>query len=135
MDPVKRRALRNAASVIESLKPGEMIGREELIDRLRAADFPENGSTVLHRYRYHVLRGGIANAEAVVTYPEAADLAEITIEAVRQAAYRGSLTKLGVYDREGRERSGVTLRSLAEWRGWSQEQFEAAALQVSESHG
>lgn len=133
MDNLTRRALWNATSVIEKLEPGEQIKREDLIDALRRplpADGVPPDATIHHGYRHHVLRGGIRNAEAVVTYEQAANLAGTTVEAVRQAAYRGSLVKLATYF-HGRERSGVTLRSLAEWRNWTHEQFTAAAGRVA----
>ena len=60
---------------------------------------------------------------------EAAALANTTVAAIRQAAYRQDLTRLTVY-RHGREWSGVTLRSLADWRKWSHERFEEAAASV-----
>ena len=65
----------------------------------------------------------------MVTYRQAAELAETTVAAIRQAAYRKDLIRLTVY-RNGREWSGVTLRSLADWRKWSHERFEAAAARV-----
>ena len=48
--------------------------------------------------------------------------------------YRKNLIGLTVYLR-GREWSGVTLRSLAAWRNWSLERFEAAARAVRQFQG
>ena len=136
MDKLTRRALHNAAALVARLEPGESISREDLIDALRQPDLPDDqrpsDAIIHHAYRHYVLRGGIENAETVLTYEEAAELAGISVAAVRQAAYRGRLVKLGTY-RYDRERSGVTLRSLAEWRRWTHSELKAAARRVEES--
>ena len=131
MDKLTRRALWNAVSVVESLKDGESITREALVDALRRPlpDITPSEAEIRHAYRHYIIRAGVQNADDVVTYAQAAEFAGTTVEAIRQAAYRGRLAKLGVY-RYGREWSGVTLRSLAEWRGWSAAQLKAAARQI-----
>ena len=65
------------------------------------------------------------------SYPTglAAKLAGTTVEAVRQAAYRGDLVKLTVLW-NGRQRTGVTLASLAAWRRWPHTRFEEAGREV-----
>ena len=135
MDDLTRRALWNAASLAAGLEPDQSIDRTAVIDALRRPlpDVFPSDAEIFHAYRYYILRGGIPNAEAVVTYGQAAELAETTVEAVRQAAYRGQLVKLGTYF-NGRERSGVTLRSLAEWRQWTLAEFNAAARRVEQDH-
>ncbi len=136
MDNLTRRALWNAACVAAELGPGESIDHDDLIDALRRPllepDSMPSDADIHHAYRFHVLRGGIKNAEDVATYEQAAELAGTTLPAVCQAAYRGQLEKRTTYWL-GRERSGVTLRSLAEWRRWSLEQFEAAANRLREA--
>ncbi|MDE0335626.1 MAG: hypothetical protein OXI64_11750 [Defluviicoccus sp.] len=131
MDKLTKRALWNAVSVVEKLEPGQSISREDLVDALRRPlpDITPGDAVIHHAYRHHILRAGVRNAEDVVTYEQAAALAGTTVEAIRQAAYRGRLVKLGVY-RHGREWSGVTLRSIAEWRRWTDAEFKAAAAKV-----
>ncbi len=135
MDPELRRAMRNAASLVARLRPGEKISQEDLVDALRAPlpDVVEDEATLRHSYRHYVINGGIDNADAVVTYEEAAELAKSTVDALRSAAYRGQLVKLGTINVEGdgRERQGITLRSLAEFKRWPLEKFESAAAQVA----
>ena len=135
MDQELRRAMRNAVVLAESLRGRSTISPQEVIDALRAPlpDVEENEATLRHSYRHYVLSGGIDNADAVVTYEEAAELAESTVDALRSAAYRGQLVKLGTMNVEGdgRERQGITLRSLAEFKRWPLEKFESAAAQVA----
>lgn len=132
MDRLTRQALWNAACVVAGLKPGDAISLEDLIDGLRRPlpDTPPSDAEIYHAHRFHVLHGGIKNAETVVTYEEAANLAETTGAAIRQAASRGRVVKLGVFW-NGRERSGITLRSLSEWRRWPLDKFNEAARQVA----
>ena len=133
MNPELRRAMRNATKLVAMLEPGGTITRERVIDVLREPDFPESEGTVRHGYRHYVIRGGITNADAVITYQEAGQLSGSTIDSLRSAAYRGQLVKLGTINVEGsgRERRGITLRSLAEFKRWTHGEFEAAALQVA----
>ena len=133
MDPALRRAMRNAARLAARLKSGEETTPKEAIDILRAPDFPEDEATVRHSYRHYVIRGGIENANAVITYTEAAHLADTTVDALRSAAYRGKLIMLGTLNVEGdgRRRRGITLRSLAEFKRWPLARFEEAARQVA----
>ena len=134
MDRRTKRALWNAAQTIASLKRGESITREELIERLRRP-LPESTpseAVVRNGYRHYVICGGIRNAARVVPYGLAAHLARTTVEAVRQAAYRGDLVKLTVLW-NGRERVGVTLESLAAWRRWPQKRFEDAVREMTDS--
>ncbi len=133
MDKQTKRALWNAAQAIASLRPNESVTREELIESLRRP-LPEatpSEAVIRHAYRHYVIFGGIRNAEEVVPYGLAAILAGSTIEAVRQAAYRGDLVKLTVFW-HGKTRTGVTLASLRDWRRWSHERFLAASRQVAE---
>ena len=134
MDKQTKRALWNAAQMIASLKRSESITREELIERLRSP-LPEptpSEAVIRHAYRHYVIYGGIRNASRVVPYGLAAQLAGTTVEAVRQAAYRGDLVKLTVLW-NGRQRTGVTLASLAAWRRWPHTRFEEAGREVRDS--
>ena len=137
MDTQTKRVIYNLVILVESLRPSQTIARQELIDRLRRripADNLPSEAELRHALRHLILNAGIKNAEQVVTYRQAAKLAETTVAAIRQAVYRKNLTRLTVY-RHGREWSGVTLRSLAVWRNWSLERFEAAAITVREFEG
>ena len=135
MDPELRRAMRNAASLVARLRPGETISREELIDALRAplTDVEESPATLRHYYRHHILSAGLKNADAVVTYEEAAKLSGSTIDGLRSAAYRGQLVKLGTMNVEGdgRDRIGITLSSLAAFKRWPFQKFQEAAAEVA----
>ena len=136
MDREKRRAMLNAVRLVLSLEPGETITREGAIDMLRKPlpDVEENEATLRQAYRHYVLQGGIQNANAVITYEEAAKLANTTVDALRAAAYRGQLVKLGTMNVEsdGRMRRGITLVSLAGFKGWPLEKLQEAARQVAE---
>ena len=137
MDNLTRRALWNVVSAVERLKDGESITREELVDALRQPRDPDDApsdAVLRHAYRHHILRAGVKNADDVVTYELAAELAGKKVEAIRQAAYRRRLVRLVAY-RDGRERTGVTLRSLAEWSGWSGDEMKAAARKVEAADG
>lgn len=132
MDTQTKRVLYNLVVLVQSLRREQNITREQMIDRLRrrvpADDLPSEAQ-LRHAYRHLILNAGIKNADQVVTHREAAALANTTVSAIRQAAYRKDLTRLTVY-RHGREWSGVTLRSLAAWRKWPRERFETAAASV-----
>lgn len=132
MDTQTKRVLYNVVALVESLKAGQSITREAMIDRLRrrvpADDLPSE-PVLRHAFRHLILHAGIRDAAQVVTYRQAAQLAGTTVAAIRQAAYRKDLTRLTVYH-HGRERSGVTLPSLAAWRKWTRERFEAVAASV-----
>lgn len=135
MDREKRRMMLNEVRLVTELKPGEKISREDLIDGLRLPipDYEESEPTLRHSYRHYVLRGDIVNADSVITYEEAARLADSTVDALRAAAYRGQLVKLGTMNVEGdgRHRRGITLRSLSEYKRWPLEKFQKAARQVA----
>ena len=134
MEAETRQMMFNSVKLVTSLKPGETITREDLIDALREPlpDDVQSEATLRHAFRHYILRGGIKNADAIVTYEEAAKLAKSTVDALRAAAYRGKLIKLGIMtvQWDGRHRRGITLRSLAEYKRWSLAKFEAAAHQV-----
>ena len=137
MDTQTKRVLYNLVSLVEALTPDQRITRQKLVARLRRpvpADNLPSEPVLRHAYRHLILNAGIPNAEQVVTHREAAALAETTVAAIRQAAYRKDLIRLTVF-RAGREWSGVTLRSLADWRKWSQERFAAAAAAVKDFEG
>ena len=129
MDPLKRQALYNAAVLVAKLEEGQTITRDQLIAELRKSlppvrDCPSD-AVILHAYRYHVLNAGLKNGYRTVTYEEAAALADKSVEAIRQAAYRGTLRKSTEYW-NGRERTGVYIESLADWCKWTpQERREA----------
>ncbi len=135
LDSLKRQALRNAALLVASLEPGETITREWLIEELRRpvppASARESDAVIRHSYRHYVLNAGVSNATQIVSYSEAAALTGKSVEAIRQAAYRGSLKKMTEY-RDGRERSGVVLQSLADWCNWPVEHFEESARLAAE---
>lgn len=131
-----RQALWNSAMLVASLKPGQTITREELIYTLQRPlpkvlndEFYPSDHEILGTFGFYVIRAGIDNSEDVVTYPEAARLGDSTEEAIRQAAARGRLNQKHVF-RYGRVRVGVTLNSLAEYKGWDHDTFKAAAEQV-----
>ena len=135
MDKLTRRAIWNAVSLVEKLKPGEVISREDLVDALRRPLPPDvrgpSDAVLRHAYQVRIIRSGIEGAEReIVTYSEAAELAEVSEESLRQAAARSRLTKLGVWQ-HGRERRGITLQSLAEFKRWPLERFQEAAAQVA----
>ena len=137
MDTQTKRTLYNLVVLVGSLRPGQHITRAEIIDRLRRrvpVDHLPSEAELRHAYRHLILNGAIHNAEQVLTYRQAARLAGTTPAAIRQAAYRRDLVSLSVF-RAGREWSGVTLRSLAEWRKWSQERFQEAADAVKDFEG
>ncbi len=129
MDPLERQALLNAALVVDKLKPGDTITREDLIEELRKplprASACPSDSVILHAYRHHVLNAGVENVHRIVTYEEAATLASKSVEAIRQAAYRGTLLKSTEY-RNGRERTGVFLNSLSDWCRWTSQEYQEA---------
>ena len=129
MDSLKRQALLNAAHVIGKLEPGQSITREDLIEELRrplpvGSGCPSD-AVILDAYRHYVINAGVANVYRIVTYEEAATLANKSVEAIRQAAYRRTLMKSTEYW-NGRERTGVFLRSLAAWCDWTPQQYQEA---------
>ena len=137
MDTFKLQALWNAASLVGSLDPGEMISREELIDKLRkpvpAVGRPSD-SVILHAYRHYVINAGVQGANTVVSYEEASALCGKSVEAIRQAAYRGALVKLTEYW-NGCERAGVVFTSLADWCRWTHQDFTEAERLLNEMRG
>ena len=129
MDPLKRQALLNAARVVEKLKPKQTITREDLIEELRKALPAGSGrpsdAVILHAYRHYVTNAGVKNVHRIVTYEEAAILANKSVEAIRQAAYRGTLRTSTEYW-DGRERPGVFLNSLSAWCKWTSQKYQEA---------
>ena len=138
MNYTERQALFNTTRLVTSLIPGQSITREQLVSTLQEP-LPkfENGQSyppdekIIGNFIFYVLRGSIDYPVDIVTYSEAARLGDTTEEAVRQAASRGRLTQRHVF-RYGRVRTGVTLNSLAEYKGWDHDTFKAAAEQVAE---
>ena len=137
MDTQTQRVLYNLVVLVGSLRPDQHITRTDIIDRLRRrvpVDHLPSEPELRHAYRHLILNAGVANGEQVVTYRQAARLADTTPAAIRQAAFRKDLVNLSVF-RAGREWSGVTLRSLADWRKWSPERFQEAADAVRDFEG
>ena len=129
MDPLKRQAILNAAQVVAKLEPDQTINREDLIDELRKPLPPASGcpsdAVILHAYRHYVINAGVKNVYRIVTYEEAAMLANKSVEAIRQAAYRGTIMKSTEYW-NGRERTGVFLKSLSDWCKWTSQEYQEA---------
>ena len=140
MDPLKRQALWNAALVAAKLEPGQTITRDDLIEELRKPLPSGSGSppdaVILHAYYLYVINAGVQNVYQIVTYEEAATLANKSVEAIRQAAYRGTLMKSTEY-LNGRERVGVRLKSLANWCEWTPQEYREAGTwlrDIREAH-
>ena len=138
MNYTERQVIFNTTRLVTSLIPGQSITREQLVSTLQEP-LPkfENGqyyppdNQIIGNFIFYVLRGSIGYPLDIVTYSEAARLGDTTEEAVRQAASRGRLTQRNVF-RYGRVRTGVTLDSLAEYKGWDHDTLKAAAEQVAE---
>ena len=115
--------------MIERLEPNDTITREHLIDELRKPLPPVSGcpsdAVILHAYRHYVTNAGVKNVLRIVTYEEAATLADKSVEAIRQAAYRGTIMKSTEYW-NGRERTGVFLKSLSDWCKWTHQEYQEA---------
>ena len=82
MDTQTKRAIYNLVILVESLKPEQTVTRQELIDRLRRripTDNLPSEAELRHAYRHLILNAGIKNAEQVVTYRQAAKLADTTV--------------------------------------------------------
>ena len=129
MDRLKRSALLNAVYVIEGLEPGQSITREDLIEELRrplpvGSGCPSDAE-ILHAYRHCVENVGVLRVYRTATYEEAATLTKKSVEAIRQAAYRQKLVKSTEY-LNGKVRTGVYLKSLADWCGWTAEEYQEA---------
>ena len=135
MDPLKRQALLNAAVVVAKLEQGQTITRDDLIEELRKPLPSDHGcpsdAEILHAYRLYVINAGVQNVYRIVTYEEAATLANKSVEAIRQAAYRGTLMKSTEY-LNGRERAGVFLKSLANWCKWTSQEYGEADSRLRE---
>ena len=146
MNFLERQAMWNSATLVAKLKPGESITREDLIDALRrplpvlgiydrpsddrpSDDMPSDRE-IFHAFQYYVIQDGIKNTEELLTYKEAARISETSADALRQAARRGRLIRQYFY-RYGYKRAGIPLKSLAEYKGWDHDQFQAAAEQVA----
>ncbi|MCY4085516.1 MAG: hypothetical protein OXG37_01165 [Actinomycetia bacterium] len=135
MNNQTRQAMWNVAVLAGSLKPDESITREELIKALRsplpdARQRPSDGE-IQHTYHHFIVNGGVHDAEQLVSYSVAAALSGRSIQAIRQAAHRGILTKLTVY-RDGRQHTAIVLRTLADWCRWTQDYFENRARLADE---
>ena len=133
MDPLKRQALLNAARVVARLEPDQAIAREDLIAELRKPLPTRNecpsDAEILNAYRHYVTNAGVENVHRIVTYEEAAALSKRSVEAIRQAAYRRTLMKSTEFW-NGRERTGVYLKSLANWCRWSAQEYREADTQL-----
>ena len=114
-----------------------MISREKLIEVLRkpvpAVGRPSDAE-ILHAYRHYVINAAVQSANTVISYEEASALCGKSVEAVRQAAYRGVVEKLTEYW-DGRERAGVVFRSLADWCRWTPQDFTEAQQSLNEMRG
>ena len=138
MDALKRQALLNAARVVAKLEKDDTITRDDLIEGLRqplpsGSGYPSD-AVILHAYRLHVINAGVQNSYRIVTYEEAASLANKSVEAIRQAAYRRTLMKSTEY-LNGKERSGVFLKSLANWCKWTPQEYHEADRRLREIRG
>ena len=91
-------------------------------------------AVILHAYRHYVINAAVRSANTVISYEEASALCGKSVEAVRQAAYRGVVEKLTEYW-NGRERAGVVFRSLAEWCRWTPQEFTEAEQSLNEMRG
>ena len=135
MDVLKRQALLNAARVVAKLEKGNTITRDDLIEELRQPLPSGSGcpsdAEILHAYRLYVINAGVQNSYRIVTYEEAASLANKSVEAIRQAAYRRTLVKSTEY-LNGKERSGVFLNSLANWCKWTSQEYREADRRLRE---
>ena len=85
---------------------------------------------ILHAYRHYVTNAGVKNVPRLVTYVEAAILANKSVEAIRQPAYSGTLMKSTEYW-DGRERTGVFLNSLTAWCKWTSQEYQEAGSRLS----
>ena len=90
----------------------------------------ESDQAIRADYDHYVLHAGVSRPYKVLTYDEAAELLGKSVEAVRQAAYRGSLPKTTEY-RKGRERVGVRLDSLRKWVRWDDAGYRDAARRLT----
>ena len=135
MDQVNLKLMAALVRLFTKLKPGQTVTREQLIDHFaNQPQHEESESTLRHAYRHYVKHRGISNAHAVVSYEEAAKLSGRTVDALRAAAYRGSLRTTTEHHEIGgnyRKRTGMFLYELGEFCGWSCTQFEKAAKQVA----
>ena len=135
MDALKRQALLNAARVVAKLEKGNTITRDDLIAELRqplpSGSRRPSDAEILHAYRLYVINAGVQNSYRIVTYEEAASLANKSVEAIRQAAYRRTLKKSTEY-LNGKERSGVFLNSLANWCKWTSQEYREADRRLRE---
>ena len=136
MDPLKRQAMRNAYRVIQNTKPGQPIDRDWLIEELGRPVPPPSGREsdheILAAYEHYVTNAGVQHVHRVVSYDQAAAISGKSVEAIRQAAYRGSIRKTTVY-REGKgKRVGVYLYSLRNWCGWTAKEFQEAVCQLDD---
>ena len=134
MRPLERQVLYNAFRLVESLRDGRTINRDELIEELRKPIPPRrdlSDAVILHGYRHYVINAGVKSAHRVITYEEASLLTGKSVEAIRQAAYRKAIIRLTEY-RDGRERAGVVFNSLAAWLKWSPEKFRKVERTLNE---
>ena len=130
MDNTKRLALKNTARLARRLQAGEVLTPEEIVEELRKPLPPlkqlESDQAIRAEFDHYVIHAGVTRPYEVLTYDEAAELVGKSVEAVRQAAYRGSLTKTTEY-RKGQERVGIRMDSLRKWVGWDEKEYPDAA--------
>ena len=134
MNTDTKQVLHNLVALVESLEPEQTITREDLINRLRRPvpiDDPPSEAVLHHACRHRILNAGIKIAEIILTYPEAAELAQASVKDIREAVYRKDLIHL-TGRRDERDFSGVTLTSLVRWRNWSLEEIEEAVARLTE---
>lgn len=118
MQREEKRATWTITKIVEELEPGESITREELVKRLQsgqavARQHVPNTTTIRKRYIERVLGEG---DDDLLTYNEAADRFDRSVNAIMQGVYRGQLEK-GTTFRNGIRRSAVTLASLEKFYG------------------
>ena len=118
MQREEMRSMWAIVQLLENLPPGASVTREELLEKLKAAqsrpqtEVPTSGEI---REAYMTVVLGEEN-DGVVTYEEAADLVDRSVAAVSQAVYRGHVVGTRTF-RRGRPRSGVQLKSLLAFYG------------------
>ena len=118
MQREEMRSMWAIVQLLENLPPGASVTREELLEKLKAAQSHAKArvptsSEIRDTYMTAVL--GEAD-DGVATYEEAADLVDTSAAAVSQSVYRGHVVGAKTF-RRGRPRSGVLLKSLLAFYG------------------